>query len=54
MDEIPESHKLFGVNVDTSLASPEVFSTHVDLDADVLDHLKNVIKAHLLPFGVML
>lgn len=43
MHQVPESHKLFGIDIDASLTSPELLSTHIDLHADILDDLEHVL-----------
>lgn len=51
--EIPERHEFLRVNIDASLASTKLLSSNIYLNTDVLDHLKNIIKALVMSLRVV-
>ena len=53
MHEIPERHEFLRVNIDASLASTKLLSSNIYLNTDVLDHLKNIVKALVMSLRVV-
>ena len=49
MDQVPQSHKFFGVSFNSSFPSPKLFCSDIQIDYNILCHLQHILQSLFLP-----